>query len=904
MRKIISFGTALAMILTIFTVFSIPVGAAELHVPGDYPTIQSAIENASAGDTIIVAAGTYVEKGQIHIDKDLTIDGVNKATTIIKPADDTGNSGDARGWFLVDTGKTFHLSDITLDGTGKKVYQGIRWKGDGSVTNCDLQNIQYESSGPAYAGLAIVPFGGDVDITGCMFTDIGRVGVLYFGSGVTTSAYSDNTYIGKGDGDWLDYGVELGGGAQATVTDSFFSDCTGVASVDGSTSAGILVTTFYGSGTEGVITDNIMYDNTCAIAVGYGSSDSSIVDITGNILSGNEWGIDVHTSSSGNTLSENIIADSEETGIFLWNLTTSTVTGNVAINSGETDITVKECDHIDISENVLSGCEKAVNITDSDNVDVEDNVISDATYGIWVSGDSEDTTITSNTIANNTEGVRLDNAGTGTGISFNVIDGNTDYGVRVESTDVVNINKNSVSDTTYGIWLDNSDSISITDNIVSLFTKRGISTLDSGTVPAPVNVKGNTVASDGASTPPSQPLGEDRLFGIYYRRSKGTISENTIENNTHPGHLGYQSGLGVVIYNGSDVDVLNNHISNYQKGGIMADQPPIDEGDTVLIEGNTVIGWGPTSEIAQNGIQISRGADTEVINNYVEGNWYTGTGWWSDGIMLYYAGDGILVDMNTVVQSQTGIDIYPGSSHIITRNRVTNSSWGILLESTTDLDVSKNFVTQGTPSPGCGYTEEDIGIYVYDDSSSVIKDNIIDDFYNGTLIDTCTDTTLTSNIIKNNNNGVVVTDSTDVEVEKNTITDNSEVGVLSLGGNSGVTIKKNTIRNDCKGIVLENDEVAEFNVISDNAEEGILVKGNGNDIFRNNFCKNNDGIKVEGNGNSINRNVGNNNDRYGFWVTGDSNMIKRNVGMNNGVQDAKDDGSGNAWIRNVFGTGP
>jgi len=32
-----------------------------LHVPGDYPTIQAAIDAAVAGDTVLVDPGTYVE---------------------------------------------------------------------------------------------------------------------------------------------------------------------------------------------------------------------------------------------------------------------------------------------------------------------------------------------------------------------------------------------------------------------------------------------------------------------------------------------------------------------------------------------------------------------------------------------------------------------------------------------------------------------------------------------------------------------------------------------------------------------------------------------------------------------------------------------------------------------------
>ena len=67
------------------TVPTIPVSAspAEIHVPGDYSTIQNAVGNATSGDTIIVAAGTYDE--QVVIDKSLTLEGAGD-TTIIQPS--------------------------------------------------------------------------------------------------------------------------------------------------------------------------------------------------------------------------------------------------------------------------------------------------------------------------------------------------------------------------------------------------------------------------------------------------------------------------------------------------------------------------------------------------------------------------------------------------------------------------------------------------------------------------------------------------------------------------------------------------------------------------------------------------------------------------------------------------
>jgi hypothetical protein len=253
-----------------------------------FATIQKAINESVAGGTVNVAAGTYVEVGQIVISKNLTIIGEDKETTIIKPAQNTTSSGDSRGWFLVNTGIQFNLSNVTLNGSGHQVWQGIRDKGSGTVANCNFNNIQFNPSGSDYAGTAVVVFGNyNVVVTGCTFTAIGRVGVLYYGTGVTGSTFSNNTYTGKGTGNWLDYGVEVGAGAIATITGNTITNCLGVASVDNSTSAGILVSTYYGAGTTATITSNTLTGNTGGIAVGINPSDTSTVVAHNNNIAGN-----------------------------------------------------------------------------------------------------------------------------------------------------------------------------------------------------------------------------------------------------------------------------------------------------------------------------------------------------------------------------------------------------------------------------------------------------------------------------------------------------------------------------------------------------------------------------------------------------------------------------------------
>jgi hypothetical protein len=260
---------------------------------GNYTTIADAVVAANSGDIIQVNEGTYFESPQILIDKDLTIQGAGIDDTIIMASGDTGSSGNPRGWFLVDPGFEFNMQDLTLDGDGNEIYQAIRHQGFGVFENVAFNDIQFNPSGPTYSGVAIAAFGtGDVDVLNSKFTDIGRIGVSYFGTSITGSIFSGNTYVGKGDGDWLDYVLDIGAGANVVVNDNTISDNRGVASLDGSTSAGILVTTFYGVGSGAVISENTITGNTVGVAVGYDGTDTSDVIINNNLIYDNtEMGV-------------------------------------------------------------------------------------------------------------------------------------------------------------------------------------------------------------------------------------------------------------------------------------------------------------------------------------------------------------------------------------------------------------------------------------------------------------------------------------------------------------------------------------------------------------------------------------------------------------------------------------
>ena len=100
------------------------------RVPEDFPTIQSAIDAAGAGDTILVAAGTYEEN--LVIDRSLRITGENRETTIIRSAD-SGLDPSAVVWVRGTPGSAtdcVRLEGFTIDGRlgdpVRQVHAGVR----------------------------------------------------------------------------------------------------------------------------------------------------------------------------------------------------------------------------------------------------------------------------------------------------------------------------------------------------------------------------------------------------------------------------------------------------------------------------------------------------------------------------------------------------------------------------------------------------------------------------------------------------------------------------------------------------------------------------------------------------------------------------------------------------------
>lgn len=183
------------------------------------------------------------------------------------------------------------------------------------------------------------------------------------------------------------------------------------------------------------------------------------------------------------------------------------------------------------------------------------------------------------------------------------------------------------------------------------------------------------------------------LVGIYYLNANGTISYNSVRSQTTPACPGYQNGNGIYVEGGgngqtstSTTTISYNTVANYQKDGITANgYGDGSAGPASTIEDNVVIGQGPTTGAAENGIQVAFGGSSPLTsikgNTVLDNIWApdtnSGEGDAAAGILVYASSD-ITISGNTVGSAQFGISVnsdgaQSGDGNTITMNKVDGS---------------------------------------------------------------------------------------------------------------------------------------------------------------------------------------------------------------------------------------
>ena len=205
-----AFGPAVILVLFVVAGFA---QAATWNVPGDSATIQGGIDLASYGDTVQVAAGTYVEN--ITLKNGVALIGAGQDTTTI--------DGNLAGSVVTSSscGPTTVLDGFTIT-NGISVVGGGMYNNHGSptVANCIFyENFVFDGGGGMYNDSS------DPTVMGCTF--IGNLGIVgglgggMFNYNLSSPTVTNCTFTGNS--------AQYGGGMQnqdwsnPTVTNCTFS---------------------------------------------------------------------------------------------------------------------------------------------------------------------------------------------------------------------------------------------------------------------------------------------------------------------------------------------------------------------------------------------------------------------------------------------------------------------------------------------------------------------------------------------------------------------------------------------------------------------------------------------------------------------------------------------------------
>lgn len=142
--------------------------AADLLVPGQFPTIQAAVNAAASGDRILIAPGTYAER-IAWTGKGLSLVGTDGAASTIIDARGAPGTGPAIDVAL-SSGRTFLAQGLTIRGDEGRFASGLTYfggagmvltSGEHIIQSCVIENCSLTNS-PGFG----FQFGGGVLVHG------------------------------------------------------------------------------------------------------------------------------------------------------------------------------------------------------------------------------------------------------------------------------------------------------------------------------------------------------------------------------------------------------------------------------------------------------------------------------------------------------------------------------------------------------------------------------------------------------------------------------------------------------------------------------------------------------------------------------------------------------------------
>jgi len=321
--------------LNVKITYSKPVITVDDDGVADYHTIQDAVDNASAGDTILVYDGTYNE--DVVLDKQLNLIGADWPEVV---ASDTGD------------GITVNADGCVIDGFSSQSVNGN--------------------------GIVLYSSNNVISNNRCSNSSVG----IYLDSSSNNNSLTDNFVYSNTVGIWLD-----SSGNNMLSNNTAYSNSEGI-SLYYASNSNSLTDNFVYSNTVGIwlysssnntLMSNTASANTDGISL-YSSSNNNT--LTSNTASANEIGISLY-SSSNNTLTNNTASLNAIGGFWLYLSSNNTLTNNTASFSTDGEgISLQYSSNNTFTGNNVSNNDYGMYLSFSSNNTLGTNNILDCYYGI------------------------------------------------------------------------------------------------------------------------------------------------------------------------------------------------------------------------------------------------------------------------------------------------------------------------------------------------------------------------------------------------------------------------------------------------------------------------------------------------------------------------------------------
>ena len=354
--------------------------ARTIYVPEDYARIQWAVDNASAGDTIIVRDGVYVEN--VNVNKRLTIMSENGSDkTIVQAANPDTPVFKITSWSPW-YGEYVNISGLTVKGGDCGFNIEDDWVDYCMISNCIITNNKY--------GIYLA-FASNITLT--------------------NNTMMNNKYnfkIGYVDLEKLQsYKIDTSNTVNGKPIYYLVNEKDRI--IDSSTNAGYVAAI---NSTNITVKDLTLTNNGQGVLF-CGVSDSRIENVN---ASNNGVGIDLDESSN-NTLINNEVLFNSGSGIYLWDSSNNNIMNNNASNNGFTGISLKITRYNKLMNNTVNSNDMfGIRLYNSFYTQIVNNVANSNNHsGIYIGGEEMSSSwynyIINNTIQlNRWNGVCLDGA--------------------------------------------------------------------------------------------------------------------------------------------------------------------------------------------------------------------------------------------------------------------------------------------------------------------------------------------------------------------------------------------------------------------------------------------------------------------------------------------------------------